>query len=144
MKSCIRKPRLWYLNQDSPSPRPAQQQGQSIGNGLEHCCHQEHGLPVLISQLPIRGLSSGEDRGFSTSYLSHSFLWPYVVQLRTGGSSLPLCGTEALPWVQYSAPNMGPQITVAPDYMLYMVLHQKRQPREHSMLLVTFRIENSY
>ena len=69
-----------------------------------------------------------------------SSLWPCVVQLRTGVSSLPLCGTEALPWVQYSD-NTGPQITAAPAYT---VLHQKRQPREHSMLLVTFMIENSY
>lgn len=140
MKSCVRKARLWYLNQDSPSPHPAQQQGQSIGNGLGHCCHQEHGLPVLISQLPIRGLSSGEERGISTSHLAPSSPWPCVVQLRTGGSSLPLCGTEALPGVQYSD-NTGPHITAAPAYM---VLHQKRQPRKHSMLLVTFMIENSY
>ena len=139
MKSCVRKARLWYLNQDSPSPHPAQQQGQSIGNGLGHCC-QEHGLPVLVSQLPIRGLSSGEERGISTSHLAPSSLWPCVVQLRTGVSSLPLCGTEALPWVRYSD-NTGPQITAAPAYT---VLHQKRQPREHSMLLVTFMIENSY
>ena len=74
------------------------------------------------------------------SHLAPSSLWPCVVQLRTGVSSLPLCGTEALPWVQYSD-NTGPQITAAPAYT---VLHQKRQSREHSMLLVTFMIENSY
>lgn len=65
----VRKACLWYLNQDSPSPHPAQQQGQSIGNGLGHCCHQEHGLPILISQLPIRGLSSGEEGVSSTLIL---------------------------------------------------------------------------
>ena len=89
---------------------------------------------------PSESYLLGKREGVSTSHLTPSCLWPCVVQLRAGGSSFPLCGTEALPWVQYSD-NTGLQVTVAPAYM---VLHQKKQPREHSMLLVTFMIENSY